>query len=210
MPLKQVYLYFFLAILVVCLGFGLKIVGKKNELSSFEELQVNTNSYTIGSPDIGGDYTLINQDGETISNKTYLGKYVLMFFGYTFCPDLCPMTLSTFSEVKRMLGKHAQKLKIVFVSVDPKRDTSATLKSYLRQFEVGIDGLTGSSVQIDHIKKIFRVYSLKSTGKGQDKDNYLVDHTSVSYLIGPKGNFIKFFRYGIEAEVITKTILKFL
>ena len=99
---------------------------------------------------------------------------------------------------------------VIFVTVDPKRDTPKALKSYLTQFDNKIDGLTGDPLQIDRMKKIFRVYGLKSPQQNQDQDNYLVDHTSVSYLMGPDGKFITFFRYGTEAEVITKKILKVL
>ncbi len=202
MPIKHVYLYLALAIVIVGVGFGLKAINPEKKTLLQEGGGAEVETHSIGIPDIGGEYSLVNQDGNTVSNETYLGKYVLIFFGYTFCPDVCPNTLTTFSNVKNMLGSDSKKVKPIFVTVDPLRDTPKNLKAYLAHFHDDFDGLTGNVDQIEQIKKEFRIYGVKSQQTEQDKEDYLMDHSTISYLIGPDGKFITFFRYGADAEVI--------
>jgi len=210
MSLRSVYFYLLLAIIVVGVGFGLKIFNKEQTSGQLGKNSVTIKSYSTGTPKIGGDYTLINQDGKVVSRNTYLGKYVLIFFGYTFCPDICPTTLTTFSSVMDSLGKNAEKVKPIFVSIDPTRDTPEHLKSYLEYFHENFDGLTGSIKQIEEAKKTFRIFAVKSQQDKTDNNYYLMDHTSISYLLGPDGKFITFFRYGADDEVILTKLKEFL
>ena len=210
MPIRNVYFYLSLAIIIIGVGFGLKVFNKNTIAVKPDETSATVKSYSTGTPEIGGEYLLINQNGETVSNNTYLGKYTIIFFGYTFCPDVCPNTLSTFSSVLDLLGEDAAKVKPVFVTVDPTRDTPEKLSSYLTHFNKNLDGLTGSTEQIEHVKKIFRIYAVKSQQDEINFKDYLMDHSTVSYLIGPDGKFITFFRYGAEPEVIVTKLRKFL
>ena len=191
-------------------GFGLKFLNKKQGQVELGIKSTEVKSYSTGIPDIGGDYLLINQDGVTVSNKTYLGKYTLIIFGYTFCPDICPNTLAIFSSVLDVLGADIEKVKPVFITVDPARDTPENLKSYLINFHKNFDGLTGNAAQIEHMKKIFKIYAVKSQQNQPDIKNYLIDHSAMSYLFGPDGKFITFFRYGAKPEVILTKLKKFL
>ena len=208
MPLRNVYFYLVLAIIIMSVGFGLKVFNKKTSEAQFGTTSSVLKSYSTGTPDIGGEYSLINQDREAVSNNTYLGRYTLIVFGYTFCPDVCPNTLVTFSSALDLLGEDAEKLNLIFITVDPARDTPENLKSYLIHFHKNFDGLTGSIAQIEHVKKIFRIYAVKSQQDEPDVKQYLMDHSAVSYLLGPDGKYVTFFRYGAEAEVIS-TKLKF-
>ena len=202
MPLKSVYFYLLLSIVIMAVGFGIKIFNVQNNSLQLNSSTTIEKGHSTGTPMIGGSFSLINQDGNIISNETYRGKYVLIFFGYTFCPDICPSTLSNFSSAMDLLGNDAMHVKPVFVSIDPARDSPEALKSYLTHFHKSFDGLTGNLEQIKHIKKIFRIFAVKSQASEPGSNNYLMDHSSISYLLGPDGKFITFFRYGAEAEVI--------
>jgi len=210
LPLRNVYFYLVLAIIIMGVGFGLKVFNKKTAEAQFGTTSSVLKSYSTGTPDIGGEYSLINQDREAVSNNTYLGRYTLIVFGYTFCPDVCPNTLVTFSSALDLLGEDAEKLNLIFITVDPARDTPENLKSYLIHFHKNFDGLTGSIAQIEHVKKIFRIYAVKSQQDEPDVKQYLMDHSAVGYLLGPDGKYITFFRYGAEAEVILTKLKKFL
>jgi cytochrome oxidase Cu insertion factor (SCO1/SenC/PrrC family) len=199
-----------LAIIIMGVGFGLKVFNKKTAEAQFGTTSSVLKSYSTGTPDIGGEYSLINQDREAVSNNTYLGRYTLIVFGYTFCPDVCPNTLATFSSALDLLGEDAEKLNLIFITVDPARDTPENLKSYLIHFHKNFDGLTGSIAQIEHVKKIFRIYAVKSQQDEPDVKQYLMDHSAVSYLLGPDGKYVTFFRYGAEAEVISTKLNFFL
>ena len=130
MPLRNVYFYLFLAVVIMGVGFGLKIFNNERYSATSSKSSTLAKSYSTGVPTIGGQFALINQNGDAVSNNTYQGKYVLIFFGYTFCPDICPTTLATFSTVAELLGDEAAQVKPVFVTVDPVRDTPKVLKSY--------------------------------------------------------------------------------
>jgi protein SCO1/2 len=139
---------------------------------------------------IGGPFTLTSSNGQTVTQKDFLGEPILVFFGYTHCPDVCPATLFEMSEVLRALGTE-KKIAALFVTVDPARDTPAVLKDYLASFDPRIVGLTGSREAIDPVLKEFRVYSRKVAGEG---DDYTMDHTSLIYLMDKQGRFVRPFR----------------
>ena len=136
---------------------------------------------------VGGPFQLVDQNGRPANQSLLQGKWTALFFGYTYCPDVCPATLSALKVVKDRLGAKAKDLQVVFVSVDPQRDTPAQLKLYLSTpaFPQPITGLTGSPAQVAVIAKAYKVYYAKR-GTGTD---YTVDHASAVYLIDPKGQF---------------------
>ena len=210
MPIRRVYFYLLLAVIVIAGGLGLRAITGPNAGSGSDIAAVTKKGGTTGKPAIGGAYSLVNQNGDVVSDKTFNGKHVLIFFGYTFCPDVCPTTLTTFSDVMDLLGKEAAKVQPIFVTVDPARDTPEHLKEYLSHFHKSFIGLTGNTQQIDQVKKVFRIYSAKAQESKDDPEDYLVDHSSVSYLMGPDGKFLTFFSYGVEAEVIAAKLKEFL
>lgn len=135
---------------------------------------------------IGGPFRLVNQDGKTVTDADFRGQPMLVFFGYTHCPDVCPTTLSDMTQVLKKLGPKAP-IRGLFVTVDPERDTPAVMKDYLSSFDPRITGLTGDRPSIDAVLKAYRVYSKKHPGKNGDYD---MDHSAVVYLMDKDGRFV--------------------
>ena len=141
---------------------------------------------------IGGPFTLVDDAGATVSEKTLAGKPYAMYFGYTFCPDVCPTTLLDLSRWIQKLGPDADKLNEVFVTVDPERDTVQSMHTYLSSFDKHIRGYTGTPAEIAQIAEEYRVYYKKfPTGDG----GYTIDHSAVIYLMGPDGKFVTVIPY---------------
>ncbi|HEY5338795.1 MAG TPA: SCO family protein [Rhizomicrobium sp.] len=141
---------------------------------------------TYGQADIGGPYTLIDQNGAVRSNKDFHGTWTLIYFGYTHCPDVCPVTLSVMADVMDRLGTKRARVTPIFITVDPARDTPALMKSYVASFGKDFVGLTGSTKSIAAVTKEFRVYAKRQDLPGGD---YAMSHSSVIYLMDPNGKF---------------------
>jgi protein SCO1/2 len=138
---------------------------------------------------VGGPFSLVDGDGKPVTEQTWRGKYMLVYFGYTFCPDVCPTTLTAVGDALDKLGAKADRIQPLFITVDPKRDTPAVVKQYAAAFGLRIIGLTGSPEQVAAAAKAYRVYFAEHrTGPGPD--DYSMDHSSVLYLMGPDGRFI--------------------
>ncbi|MEN5083857.1 SCO family protein [Bosea sp. TWI1241] len=136
---------------------------------------------------VGGPFALTTAEGKTLTDAELRGAPFLVFFGFTHCPDICPTKLFELSEVMRAAGPKGDKLKALFVTVDPERDTAETMKSYLGSFDPRIVGLTGDRPAIDAMIKNYRAYARKVPMKDGD---YTMDHTALVYLMGKDGNFI--------------------
>ena len=136
---------------------------------------------------VSGSFNLISQNGVQVSEKDYLGKPYLMFFGYTHCQDICPATLLEISDILKELGNEA-KIEAIFVTVDPDRDTPEVLKDYLSNFDPRISGLSGDRKSIDKALASFHIYSKIVTDK---YNGYAVNHTNVVYLMNKNGQFLK-------------------
>src|SRR5690348_7576378 len=138
---------------------------------------------------IGGPFTLEDGNGKPVSDTEFRGKYMLIYFGYTYCPDVCPTTLNELADALDHLGAKAAKLQPIFITVDPKRDTPAVVKQYAAAFSPRLLGLTGTPDQIAHVAKEYRVYYAEHrTGPGPN--DYSMDHSSVLYLMDPNGKFV--------------------
>ena len=137
--------------------------------------------------ELGGAFALTDQDGMRRTDADFRGKYMLVFFGYTFCPDVCPTTLAVQAEALKILGGQATRIVPVFITVDPKRDTPEVLKSYLAAFGPDFIGLTGDEAEITQVTKAYRVFYQAHAEEG---DNYTVDHSGVVYLMSPEGKFV--------------------
>lgn len=140
-----------------------------------------------GTASVGGPFTLTSQDGAAVTDKTYLGAPFLVFFGFTHCPDVCPTKLFEISEALRAAGPKGEKLRALFVTVDPERDTVEAMKAYLGSFDPRIVGLTGDRSAIDAMIKTYRAYARKVPLDGGD---YTMDHTALVYLMGKDGSFV--------------------
>ena len=146
---------------------------------------------------IGGPFEMVDHNGRGVTEKTFLGKPTAMFFGYTFCPDVCPTTLSDLTALMVDLGSQADRLNVVFVSVDPARDTPEHLRDYLSAFDSRFIGLTGTQAQVEQIAKAYRVYYRHSV---QDNGLDLIDHTAAVYLMDARGGFVGIIGYQSDQQ----------
>ncbi|MDH2346935.1 SCO family protein [Bradyrhizobium sp. SSUT18] len=156
---------------------------------------------------IGGPFQLTDQNGKAVTDKNLKGKPTLIFFGYTHCPDVCPTSLFELSEVLRAMGKDADKVNAVFISVDPERDTPAAMKDYLSSFDPHLEGLSGDPAETAKVITSYRVYAKKVPTKDGD---YTMDHTALIYLMDRDGRFVSPFnlkRTPEEAAVELKRYL---
>ncbi|HVY19897.1 MAG TPA: SCO family protein [Bauldia sp.] len=153
----------------------------------------------LTTANIGGPFTLTDQNGATVTEAALKGHPTAMFFGYTFCPDVCPTTLSDITVWLQQLGAGGDRLKVYFVTVDPERDTQAAMASYLQAFDPRIVGLTGTRPAIDAMLKEFRVYARKVDGK--DGAPYTMDHTAGVYLLDSNANFVGTVDYQEKPDV---------
>lgn len=154
--------------------------------------------------DVGGPFELVNQDGQTVDESILEGRWSVVFFGFTYCPDICPSTLQAVAAAQEQLGPRGADLQTVFISVDPERDTPEQLKTYLSldAFPDGVVGLTGTPEQIDQVAKAYYVYHRKS-GEGPD---YTMDHSTAAYLMDPQGRFNRVLAYGLSPDEMARLI----
>jgi protein SCO1/2 len=162
---------------------------------------------TSGTAAIGGPFTLVATNGEAVTDQTYRGRWVLIYFGYTFCPDVCPTALSNMSVALEKLGRDAGKLQPVFITVDPERDTRDVLADYLKSFDPRIVGLTGTRAQIDGVIREYRIYVAQQKSEAGDKD-YLISHSGYVYLMNPKGIFANVIQGSEDGEEIAAWLRK--
>lgn len=171
----------------------LAILGLKHYKNQKEQTLDREVIQSMGTPLLGGDFNLIDQDGNPCGNKDFLGQWVLIYFGFTHCPDVCPDELEKLGNVIDTINRtdFLPNLQPLFISVDPERDTPQAVKEYLKDFHPNFKGLTGTREQVDEATRAFRVYY--ASGPVDDDDDYLVDHTVIMYLINDKGEFCEYF-----------------
>jgi protein SCO1 len=156
---------------------------------------------------IGGPFALEDGSGKPVTDRDFRGKYMLVYFGYTFCPDVCPTTLTAVADAMDRLGPEASRIRPLFITVDPKRDTPAVVKQYAAAFGPSIEGLTGTAAQIAQVAREYRVYYAEHrTGPGLD--DYSMDHSSVLYLMGPDGAFVAPMRADQSGDEIAANLKK--
>jgi len=154
-----------------------------------------TETITVAPISIGGPFALVDQNGTPRTDTEFRGKYMLVFFGYTYCPDVCPTTLAVMSAALDKMGAQADRIVPIFITVDPARDTPDVLKAYLSAFGPKFVGLTGMDEEIAAAAKAYRVYYQAHKEQG---DNYAVDHSGVVYLMDKKGGFLA--NYSLDAS----------
>ena len=137
-----------------------------------------------GQPLVGGDFQLVDQEGRPVDQTILNGKWSLVFFGFTYCPEFCPTTLAEMAAVQQQLGEQARDLQMVFISIDPERDTPEVLKQYVTAFDPRFLGLTGTPDQVKKAAASFKAYYAKAPTKD---GNYTMDHTAAFYLLDGKG-----------------------
>ena len=171
---------------------------------------VSSETRTSGTALIGGPFTLTDHRGERRSEADFEGRYMLIFFGYTYCPDICPTTLTTVSQGLDILAESeaakAAAVTPVFVSIDPARDTPAALADYMSHFHPAMVALTGSEEEVAVAAKAYRIFYQKVVQ--EDASDYLMDHSSIVYLMAPDGSYVSHFTHASTAEEIAEGLAK--
>ena len=177
-----------LILLVLSIGTGLWIYKQtKNN---------NLNKATL----VGGSYSLTDHNGNSVTDKSFSDKFKIIYFGYTFCPDICPTGMAVISQALDLLGNKAKRIKPIFITVDPKRDNVEIMAEYHNHFHPSFSNLTGTLDQIRRVAKLYRVYYKKSDAS--EAENYLMDHSSIMYVLSPEGEYINHFGPQITPEQI--------
>ena len=160
-------------------------------------------SVITGQADVGGPFRLTDQNGKSVSDTDFRGRYMLIYFGYSFCPDVCPTTLSVMAQALDKLGGESRRVTPIFITIDPERDTPPVLGDYMKAFGPNFVGLTGGAAAIKDVEKKYRVYAVK---KPLEKGAYGMDHSSVLYLMGPDGRMISFYDEAISPDDLAKDL----
>nr|VDC93083.1 unnamed protein product [Brassica oleracea] len=173
---------------------------------------INTNSIAVkegpsaGKAAIGGPFSLIRDDGKRVTEKDLMGKWTILYFGFTHCPDICPDELIKLSaSIDKIKEKSGVDVVPVFISVDPERDTVEQVHEYVKEFHPKLVGLTGSPEEIKSVARSYRVYYMKTEEEDSD---YLVDHSIVMYLMSPEMSFVKFYGKNHDVDSLTDGVVK--
>jgi protein SCO1/2 len=160
-----------------------------------------------GQPDVGGPFKLVDQTGKTVSDADFHGRYTLIYFGYSFCPDVCPTTLAVMAQALDKLGGDGKRIVPVFITIDPERDTPKVLGDYMKAFGPQFIGLTGGADAIKQAEKEYRVYAVKKPiDPANPRRGYGMDHSSVIYLMGPDGKMVAFYDEAIQPDDLAKDL----
>ena len=182
---------------VIAIGLGARLLIWGNPLDH------GTQGTTADSDkvQIGGPFLLLNGDGQPVTDADFKGKLMLVYFGYTFCPDVCPTELGLVAKaLDQLTPEQRDKVAPIFITVDPERDTPQVIKSYVAGFHPQLVGLTGTPEQIAAVEKSFHVYSAKVPGN--DSSSYTMDHSSILYLMGTDGHYLKHWGRNVTVDDI--------
>jgi protein SCO1/2 len=160
---------------------------------------------TSGTGLIGGPFALVDQTGKAVTDRDFRGRYMLVFFGFTHCPDICPAELQVVAQALDQLGDGAAKVVPIFITVDPQRDTPAVMADFVKSFGPRFVGLTGSPEAIAEAAKAYRVGYSKVEDK-TSANEYTVDHSALAYLMSPEGAYLAHFAYGTGADQMAEAL----
>ncbi|MBJ6372001.1 SCO family protein [Sedimentitalea arenosa] len=194
------------AAVLVALGGGLWLA---TSLTTPEDqfAQCRASQVAGGTSQIGGPFELVNADGETVTDKDVLTEPALIYFGYTFCPDVCPLDTARNAEVVDLLDARGKRITPVFISIDPQRDTPKVVGDFAANLHERMIGLTGSPEQVKAASQAYKTYY---KAQPADDEYYLVDHSTFSYLVLPEHGFVEFFRRDTPPEEMADQIACFL
>ncbi len=164
---------------------------------------------TVGTATVGGPFKLTDHKGKAVTEQDFRGRHMLVFFGFTFCPDVCPTALQVSSAALEKLGAKAERVTPVFISVDPERDTPEQLARYVSSFHPRLVGLSGSPQDVAAVAKAFRVYYRKTKDE-RSAAEYTIDHSSIIYLMGPDGKFITHFTHTTTVDAMVASLRRHL
>ena len=180
------------------------LAGAAGLLAACSEAKPQFKAVDITGADYAKDFSLTDHNGQRRSLKDFQGKAVVLFFGFTQCPDVCPTSMAELAEVKKLLGADGDKLQGLFVTVDPERDTAPLRKAYMANFDPSFLALRGSPEELAAMAKDFKVYYKKAEGK--TPTSYTMDHSAASYVYDPQGRLRLYTRYGSGAQALAADI----
>lgn len=164
-------------------------------------------SVVTGTAQVGGPFRLTDQSGQVKTDRDFRGRYQLIYFGYSFCPDVCPTTLAVMGQALDKLGSEGKRVTPIFITIDPERDSPKVLADYMKAFGPEFVGLTGSADQIKQVEKEYRVYAVKKPiDPARPERGYGMDHSSVIYLMGPDGRMVSFYDEAISPDDLAKDL----
>jgi protein SCO1 len=160
------------------------------------------NSY--GEAQIGGSFTLTDTTGKAVKSEDFTGRFMLVYLGYTHCPDICPATLSVFSDTLKKLGADADKVSPILISIDAKNDSPQVLGEYLKAFDARITGLTGSEADITSVMKAYKAFASPAENAGPG--NRLISHSGFVYLMDRQGKYVQHFDHDVKSDVLVAAL----
>jgi cytochrome oxidase Cu insertion factor (SCO1/SenC/PrrC family) len=162
---------------------------------------------TVGRALVGGPFSLVDQDGRRVTDADFRGRYMLVYFGFTFCPDVCPAALQLMAAAIDKAGAKGERITPIFITVDPARDTPELLKPYVGSFHSRFLGLTGTAAEIATVQRAYRVYSRRVEDTSAP-GGYTMDHTLIIYLMGPDGSYVSHFTSNTPLDTIVAQLAK--
>jgi len=196
------------AIVIVTAGL---LIGGAAAIAVFPEVRQRllpaAGPMTSGKALVGGPFSLIDDSGKRVTDKDFRGRHMLVFFGFTSCPDICPAGLQLISAALENLGAKADRVTPIFISVDPERDRPQTLHAYVKNFSPRLIGLTGTPEDIAKVTKAYKVYYKKVPNKDAPGD-YGMDHSSIIYLMDGNGEYVTHFTPATPVDEMTATLAK--
>lgn len=193
-------------LLALLLGLAAGVMTAVFLLADFDQVG-GSHEASTGKALIGGPFSLVNGEGERVTEKDFAGKSMLVFFGFTHCPDVCPSGLQVIAAALDQLGDKAKGLTPIFITVDPARDTPELTSKYAASFHPTIVGLSGSAEDIAGVVKAYRVYA-KKVEDGATADHYNVDHSAFLYLMDANGEFVRHFSHTVDADTLAAELAK--
>ncbi|KAF5181058.1 SCO1, mitochondrial-like protein [Thalictrum thalictroides] len=195
---------------LITTGAGLLYYYDKEKKKHIEEINNASTAVkqgpSVGKAAIGGPFNLIDHNGKSVTEQDFRGKWTLVYFGFTHCPDICPdELLKLAAAIDKIKEKTRIEIVPVFISVDPERDTVEQVHDYVKEFHPNLVGLTGSADEVKKVARAYRVYYMKTEEEGSD---YLVDHSIIMYLMDPNMEYVKFFGKNHDVDSLTDGIIK--
>jgi protein SCO1 len=161
----------------------------------------------VGKAQVGGPFSLVDHTGKRVTDKDFRGRYMLVFFGFTFCPDVCPAGLQVMTAALERIGAKAERVTPLFITIDPERDTPGQLAQYVKSFHPRLVGLTGTPAEIQAAASAYRVFHKKVKDEKSTSD-YTMAHTSIIYLMDPAGEFVTHFTHATPVETMVASLAR--